>query len=122
MGHLLGQCVAECSWQCLQTEVEREIFENREEKKIGEIAGEIENWRERFPRACADSNASNLIDLEADEIVALKYDVMRICMNSELRELHLSEFCKDDDLFWRDCKSNDFDFSANMRNRSFTVR
>ena len=92
-------------------------------KEINEIeCDEIENWREKLSRACVDSNVSNLSDLKTNEIVALKYDVMRICMNSKLRELHLSKFCKNVDLFWRDCKSNDFDFSTNMRNKSFTIR
>ena len=113
----------ERSWQCLQTKNEREIIENRKEKEINEIeCDEIENWHEKFSRKCVVANVSNLIDLKTNDIVVLKYDVIRICVNSKLRELYLSKFCKNDDLFWRDCKSNDFDFSTNMRNKSFTMR
>ena len=65
-------------WQCLQTGDEREIFENRKGKEINDA--DRENWHETFSRACVDANASDLIDLEADEIVAWKYDVMRLCM------------------------------------------
>ena len=125
MSHLLNQCVTERSWQCLQTEVEREIFENRKEKEINEI--EIENWRERFSRTCVDSNVSNLSNLKANEIVALKYNVMRICMKLHLHfellsRLHLSKIFEESERIWCRCKSNEFDFSTNMRNKSFTMR
>ena len=69
MGHLLGQCVAERPWQCLQTGVERETFENRKEE-VDEAEGETENLRGTFPRACVGPNASDLADLEAGEATA----------------------------------------------------
>ena len=37
--------------------------------------------------ACIAENVSNLIDLKADKIIALKYDVMRVCMKSDLQLL-----------------------------------
>ena len=123
MGHLLGQCVAERSWQCLQTGVEREIIGNREGKEVGEAEGEIDNWRGRFSRACVGSNASNLADLEAGKVIALKYDVMRVCMGPQLSlRLHLPGLRRDNERIWCRCRPKGLDFSANMRYRSFTVR
>ena len=114
--------MAERPWQCLQTGGERETFENRKGKEVGEADGETANWRGRFPRACADPNASDLADLEAVEAAALKYDVMRLCMGPELRGLHLPGFCRDNGLFWRGCRPNGLGFPANMRYRSSTVK
>ena len=59
------------SWQCLQTEDEREILGNRKKNEVDEADREkIENWRGTFSRACVDSNASDLADLKADVIIA----------------------------------------------------
>ena len=44
-------------------------------------------------------NVSNLIVLKTDEIVALKYNVMRVCMKSLFRILHLSKLRENNDLF-----------------------
>ena len=38
-----------------------------------------------FIETCVVENASNLIDLKTNKIVALKYDVMRVCMKSNLQ-------------------------------------
>ena len=66
--------MTKCSWQRLQIEVELKNVENRKiEKWI-----RIENWRERFPRACVDLKISNSIVSKADEIVAFRYDVTRV--------------------------------------------
>ena len=122
--------MAERLWQCLQTRDERETVEkwgrteaNREEKKIDEAErDETENWRGMNPRACVGPNASDLIDLEADEAAAWKYDVMRICTGSLLLGLHLPEPREENGLSRRDCRPNGLGFSANMRTRSFTVK
>ena len=108
-----------CSWQRLQIEIEWKIFENRK-RWI-----EIENWRERLSRACVSLKISNLIVSKANEIVALRYDVMRICMKSKvqlLSRLHLSELRKKNERSWCFLKFIDFDFSKNMRCKSFLIR
>ena len=53
-----------------------------------------------FIETCVDANVSNLIVFETNEIVALKYDVMRICMKLNLQllfELHLSKSRKENE-------------------------
>ena len=126
--HLLGQRVAERPWQCLQTGDGRETIGNRKGKEVGEVeCGETENWRGRFPRACVGPNASNLADLEADEVIAWKYDVMRLCMRSHLllgllSRLHLSGPFGESERIWCRCRPNGLGFSANIWNRSSTVR
>ena len=115
--------MAERPWQCLQTGGGRETIENREGKEVGEAEGETENWRGRFPRACAGPNASNLGDLEAGEAAALKYDVMRDCMGPQLLlGLHLPRAFGEEERIWCRCRPNGLGFPANMRNRSSTVR
>ena len=114
MNHLSNQCVTERSWQCLQTEDEQETVERKkrieeeENRKIREDDMRIEC----FIETCVDANASNLIALKANEVVALKYDVMRVCMKSQL---FLSKIFEESERIWCRCKSNEFDFSTNMR-------
>ena len=118
MNHLLNQCVTERFWQCLQTKKKRKNVEK--EKRIEKKNREIRENDMRIDcliETCVAENASNLIDLKANKIIAWKYNVMRFCMKSNLQlllELHLSKLRENNDLFWLDCKSNELDFSTNM--------
>ena len=99
-------------------------IETNRKKKLNEIENhrEIENWRESFSRTWINANVSNLIDFETNEIVAWKYNVMRFCIKSHLfAKLHLSKSREKIERIWYRCKSNEFDFSTNIRNRSFTI-
>ena len=58
---------------------------------------------------CVVKNVSNLIVLKTNEIVALKYDVMCVCMKSNL-QLFLSTIFK---------KKNAFDVVINQKNSIF---
>ena len=77
------------SLQCLQTKKERENVEKKmrieeeENRKIRENDMRVDCLID----ACTAENASNLIDLKADKIITLKYDVMRVCMKSDLQLL-----------------------------------
>ena len=127
MTQSVNQYVTKRSWQCLQTKNERENVEKemRIEKEKNRKIRENDMRIECFIETWIDANVSNLIDFETDEIVAWKYDVMRFCMKLNLQlflELHLSKLRKNNDFFWLDCKSNEFDFSTNMRNKSFTMK
>ena len=73
----------------MQTERRRENAEKEmriEEKKNRKIR-ENDLRLDCLIDTCAAENVSNLIVLKADEIVALKYDVMRVCMKSDLQLL-----------------------------------
>ena len=102
-------------WQCLQTKIKRKIIENRKKIKVNETRIDC------LIEICIVENVLNSNDLNTNKIVALKYDVMRVYIKSQLfLKLHLSKLRENNDLLWRDCKSNEFDFSTNMRNKSFT--
>ena len=79
----------------MQTKKKRENVEK--EKRI-EANREIERNKKDDVRidclieSCVDANVSNLIDLKTDKVIALKYDVMRLCMRSHLfAKLRLSK-------------------------------
>lgn len=69
---------------------------------------EEEDWKVRegdmrieyFIEAYSALKASDLAVLKAGEVLALKYDVMRVCTGSQLvLRLHLPKLRGDDDLF-----------------------
>ena len=73
--------------QCLQTENERENVEKKmriEEEKNREIR-ENDMRIDCLIDAYIAENVSNLIDLKTNKIIALKYDVIRFCMKSNLQ-------------------------------------
>ena len=108
--------MTKCFWQRLQIEIKCKIFENRK------TWIEIENWRERFSRTCVNLKISNSIVLQTDEIVALKYNVMRFCMKRSLfSKLRLLKLREKHARNWCCCKFIDFDFSKNMRCKSFSM-
>ncbi|KAG6997643.1 hypothetical protein G7Y79_00039g076050 [Physcia stellaris] len=108
-------------WQCLQTEDERENVEKEmriEEEEYREIR-ENDMRIDCLIGACIAENASNLTDLKADKIIALKYDVMRLCMEPDL-QLLLPVTFGEEERIWCRCRPNGLGFPANMRNRSST--
>ena len=92
------------SLQCLQTEKKRENVEKKmriEKEKNREIR-ENDMRIDCLIDACIVENASNLIDLKTDKIIVLKYDVMRLCIKSNLQlflELHLLKLRENNDFF-----------------------
>ena len=86
----------------MQTENEHENVEKK--KRIEKNRKMNRNMKndvrvDCFIETCVVENISNLIDLKTNKIIALKYDVMRVCMKSLFLELHLSRLRKNNDLF-----------------------
>ena len=76
----------------------------RIEKSRSESESRID--AEELSRACVNLKISNLIVLKADKIVALRYDVTRVCMKrSLLSRLHLSELREEQCAFDADADS-----------------
>ena len=95
----------------MQTENERENVEkkNAYRKKKNRKIRENDMRIDCLIDACIVENVSNLIDLKTNKIIALKYDVMRLCMKSNL-QLFLSMIFE---------KKNAFDVVANQMNSTF---